>query len=48
MKELDYIDFNQFKKENPDLFALPKEIQNMRWIHANKLKQKLIMKVKKV
>ena len=43
--ELYYIDLPQFKKENPDVFALPKEIQRLRWEHANNYKRKLIKEI---
>jgi len=48
LKELYYISFSQFKKENPDIFALSKEIQKLRWEHANKTKKNLIKEIKEV
>jgi len=41
-KQLYFLDMNQFKASNPDIFALPKDIQKVRWDHSNKLREKYI------
>lgn len=47
-KELYHIDFKKFKSENPKIFALPSEVQKMRFEHFNKTKNNLIEEVKSV
>lgn len=44
-KQLFYLDINQYKLANPEVFALPKDIQKIRWDHSNKLKEKAIESV---
>ncbi len=41
-KDLFFVDFNQYKSSNPEIFALDKEIQKIRWNHLNQLKEKYI------
>jgi len=45
LKDLYFIDFSNFKKEFPEVFALPKEIQLLRWENANKNKKKMIQEI---
>jgi hypothetical protein len=44
--DLYFQDFKKFKSENPKIFALPQEIQKMRWEHFNKTKKQLIEEIK--
>ena len=46
--ELYYLSFKKYKNDNPDIFGLDPEIQNMRWNHINKNRRKLVEEVKKV
>lgn len=45
-KDLYFTEFNQFKKSNPEVFVLGKEIQKIRWNHLNQLKEKYIASIK--
>ena len=47
-KELHYLNFKKFKIENPKIFALPQEIQKMRWEHYNRTKTHFIEEIKNV
>jgi hypothetical protein len=47
-KDLFYVEFNQYKLTNPEIFALDKEIQKIRWNHINQLKEKLIKNINDV
>jgi len=44
-KDLFFIDFNQYKLTNPEIFVLDKEIQKIRWNHMNQLKEKYIKNI---
>lgn len=44
-KDLFFIDFNQYKLTNPEIFVLDKEIQKIRWNHMNQLKDKYIKNI---
>jgi len=39
------LDINQYKLANPEVFALPRDVQKIRWDHSNKLKEKAIESV---
>ena len=42
------MEFSQYKISNPEIFALDKEIQKIRWNHMNQLKEKYIDNIIKV
>ena len=42
------MDFPEFKKENVEIFALPRQNQILRWEHGNECKSKLIQEIKDV
>jgi len=46
--DLYYVEFNEYKSVNPELFALDKDIQKIRWNHMNQLKEKYIANIIKV
>jgi hypothetical protein len=42
------VDFNQYKLTNPEIFALDKDIQKLRWSHINQLRERYIKKITEV
>jgi len=44
-KQLYYLDINEYKVANPEIFALSKNIQRIRVDHSNKLKERAIESV---
>ena len=47
-KDLFFVEFNEYKMSNPEIFALNKDIQKIRWNHMNQLKEKYISNLIKV
>jgi hypothetical protein len=47
-KDLYFVEFNNYRNSNPEIFGLDKEIQKIRWNHMNNLKEKYIENIKKV
>jgi hypothetical protein len=43
--DLYFIEFNEFKSANPEIFGLDKDIQKIRWNHLNQLKEKYIASI---
>jgi hypothetical protein len=48
LNDLYHQDFKRFKSENPKIFAMPQEIQKMRWEYFNRKKTDLIQEIKTV